>query len=136
MLWNMVTYYLFALCKPYNWIDIKIFIKNFDAEKIRNRLKYPIKIHALKKKHLFKCNAEKSKWHVVWYILFYHSHFLLKCVTCMSLIHNTVNVSDYTRFEYVWENVNNYMEEKRRSEVSFLHGWFPSIREVVLRKRV
>lgn len=61
MLWNMVTYYLFALCKPYNCKDIKIFNKNFDVEKKRNRLKYPIKIHALKKKTLFKCNAEKKQ---------------------------------------------------------------------------
>lgn len=119
MLWNMVTYYLFVLCKPYNCKDIKIFNKNFDVEKKRNRLKYPIKIHALKKKNPFlNAMLKKSKWHVVWYILFYHSHFLLKCVTCMSLIHKTVNVSDYTSFEYVRDIDQN--------SHSFMGGSLPS----------
>lgn len=60
MLWNMVTYYLFALCKPYNCKDIKIFNKNFDVEKKRNRLKYPIKIHALKKKPFLNAMLKKA----------------------------------------------------------------------------
>lgn len=126
MLWNMVTYYLFALCKPYNCKDIKIFNKNFDVEKKRNRLKYPIKIHALKKKNPFlNAMLKKSKWHVVWYILFYHSHFLLKCLTCMSLIHKT---------ECKWLH-ELWVCSRHPSEFSFVHGWFPSIRAVVLRNR-
>lgn len=135
MLWNMVIYYLFVLCKFYNWIDIKIFIKNFDVEKICNRFKYFIKIYVLKK-NFFKCNVEKSKWYVVWYIFFYYFYFFLKCVICMLLIYNIVNVSDYISFEYVWENVNNYMEEKCWLEVLFFYGWFFFIREVVFRKWV